>query len=53
MLSAVRDRLAPGIALDDFIRAHVADKDLRAARSAALRAGALPALYLRRTIVSL
>lgn len=53
MLAAVRDRLAPGTTLDDFIRAHVADKDLRAARSAALRAGALPPLYARRTIVSL
>ena len=52
MLAAVRDRLAPGLALDGCIRAHVADKDLRAARSAALRAGALHALYPRRTIVS-
>jgi len=53
ILEAVRDRLAPGAALDDFIRAHVGDKDVRAARSTALRDGALPVLYPRRTILEL
>jgi hypothetical protein len=53
MLAAVCERLAPGTAVDDFIRAHVGDKDLRVARSAALRAGALPALYPRRIVLEL
>ena len=53
MLAAICERLSPGTAVDDFIRAHVGDPELRAARSAALRTGALPALYPRRTILEL
>jgi hypothetical protein len=53
MLAAVCARLAPDIALDEFIRGHVGDGALRLARSAALRAGALPALYPRRTVLEL
>lgn len=53
ILAVVRDRLAPATPLDEFIRAHVGDPTLRARRSAALREGALPARYPRRTIVTL
>jgi hypothetical protein len=42
MLSAVRDDLAPGTDLADFVLAHVADPELAARRTAALRATATP-----------
>lgn len=50
MLTALRDRLAPGQPLDDFIRAHLDDRALHVRRSAALGADALPATYARRTV---
>ncbi len=50
MLTAVRDMLAPGTALDDFIGAHLDDPELRRKRSAALAEGALPILYKRETL---
>lgn len=53
MLTAVRDRLAPGTPLDDFIRAHLDDKMLHRARSTALGLDALAVLYPRRTVATL
>jgi hypothetical protein len=50
MLTAVRDRLAPGTALDDFIGAHLDDPELRRSRSAALAEGSLPIRYRRETL---
>ena len=49
----VRDRLAPGMALDDFIRQHIDDGTLRAERSKALGEGAIPASYARRMLLDL
>jgi hypothetical protein len=42
VLSAARDDLAPGTDLADFVLAHVADPELAARRTAALRATAVP-----------
>ncbi len=42
ILAAVRDELAPGEPLGDFVSAHVADPDLAARRTAILRATAAP-----------
>ena len=42
MLAAARDELAPGVDLADFVLAHVADPDLAARRTAALRETAAP-----------
>jgi hypothetical protein len=53
MLAAVRDRLAPGQPLDDFIRAHLDDRALHRERSAALGRAACPIAYRRRTIIAL
>lgn len=53
MLAAVRDRLAPGGPLDPFVRAHIEDRALRQARSAALMRDAHPIAYRRRTLASL
>jgi hypothetical protein len=47
MLAAVRDDLAPGEALAAFVRAHVADPDLAARRTAVLRATAAPFAWER------
>ena len=52
-LEMVRDRLAPGMALDDFIRQHIDDGTLRAERSKALGEGAIPASYARRMLLDL
>lgn len=41
VLALVRDRLAPGVDLDAFVRAGVADPALQARRTAVLRADAL------------
>jgi hypothetical protein len=49
----VRDRLAPGRALDDFIRQHIDDETVRADRSKALGEGAVPAAYQRRVLLDL
>ncbi len=50
MLAAVRDRLAPGAALDEFIGDHLEDATLRRERSAALAAESLPIRYKRETL---
>lgn len=42
ILAAARDELAPGEPLEGFVAAHVADPELAAARTAALRARAAP-----------
>ena len=53
MLALARDRLAPGIDVDEFVRQNLADDDLRRMRSQALGADALPVTYERRTLRSL
>jgi hypothetical protein len=52
-LSLVRDRLAPGTPLDDFIEQHLVDRDLHRVRSGALAEGAIPIAYRRRMLVTL
>ena len=52
-LEMVRDRLAPGRALDEFIRQHIDDEAIRADRSKALGEGAVPAAYQRRVLLEL
>jgi hypothetical protein len=42
ILAAIRDELAPGEPLEDFVAAHVADPELAAQRTRALRATAIP-----------
>ena len=53
MLALARDRLAPGIDVDEFVRQHLTDDALRRMRSQALGADALPVTYDRRTLRSL
>jgi hypothetical protein len=53
MLALARDRLAPGIDVDEFVRQHLADDELRRMRSQALGADALPVTYHRRTLRTL
>ncbi len=53
MLALARDRLAPGLDVDEFVRQNLADDDLRRMRSQALGADALPVTYERRTLRSL
>ena len=53
ILGRVRDRLAPGRALDDFILDHLEDRDVHRQRSRALGVDALPLTYPRRTLVTL
>jgi hypothetical protein len=52
-LEVVRDRLAPGVALDDFIRQHLEDAALHRQRSQALGDKAIPAGYPRRQVLVL
>jgi hypothetical protein len=52
-LEMVRDRLAPGMALDDFVRQHIDDESVRADRSKALGEVAVPAAYQRRVLLEL
>jgi hypothetical protein len=42
MLAAIRDRLAPGEELDDFVLAQAGDPEVAAARTSALREDAIP-----------
>ena len=42
VLALVRDRLAPGEGLDDFILAGIRDPALQASRTAELRSDAIP-----------
>ena len=53
MLALARDRLAPGVDVDEFVRQHLADDELRRMRSQALGADALPVSYDRRTLRTL
>jgi hypothetical protein len=50
ILAIVRDRLAPGRALDAFIGDHVGDEGVRRARSEAIGRDALALAFARRTI---
>ncbi len=52
-LEMARDRLEPGMPLDDFIRGHIDDEQVRIRRTAAIREGAIPALYQRRALLEL
>jgi hypothetical protein len=47
ILARVRDWLEPGMALDKFVGAHIADADLRRARIAEIGHDALPLTYSR------
>ncbi len=49
----LRDRLAPGRALDDFILDHLEDRELHRARSRAIGADALPLTFPRRLVETL
>ena len=53
MQTAIRDRLAPGVALDNFIEQHIGDPTIHRDRSARLADGALPVAYRRRVIADL
>ncbi len=53
ILGLVRDRLAPGRALDDFVGEHVGDDRLRRQRSRAIGRDALPLTFARRIIAEL
>lgn len=52
-LGHLRDRLAPGRALDDFILGHIEDPDLHRARSRSLGSDALPLDFARRVVATL
>lgn len=52
-LALVRDRLAPGVALDEFVRQHLEDAVLHRQRSHALGEKAIPVGYPRRTVLVL
>jgi hypothetical protein len=47
MLARLRDRLQPGVHLDSFVDAHIADAEVRRARIAALGRDALPIAFKR------
>jgi hypothetical protein len=51
-LTAVRDRFAPGVPLDDFMAAYFADDAVRRRHSTALGADALAQTFARRTVRS-
>ncbi len=53
MLTHLRDQLAPGHDLDQFILDHVTDRDTRRARARAMAADALPLLFERRVVKAL
>jgi hypothetical protein len=52
VLETVRARLAPNVALEDFIAQNLDDAVLRASRAAELYRDALPLLYKRKTLKS-
>lgn len=52
VLALARDRLAPGMALDDFITGNLSDEPTRRRRSLALGVGALPLVFPRTTIAT-
>lgn len=53
MQAAIRDRLAPGTALDHFIEQHVTDRAIHRERSLRLADDALSVAYRRRTVRAL
>ncbi len=53
MLSNLRDRLAPGRDLDDFILEHLDDRETLRARSRAVAEDALPLAFARRVVTTL
>jgi hypothetical protein len=53
ILAVVRDRLAPGRALDAFVGDHVGDDRVRRERSEAIGRDALPLTFTRRTVADL
>lgn len=53
VLGLIRDRLAPGRVLDNFVGEHVGDDRVRRERSAAIGRNALPLGFPRRTITHL
>jgi len=53
MQAVLRDRLAPGMALDSFIEQHVTDRAIHRERSAGLADGAHAIAYRRRTVLML
>ena len=53
ILAIVRDRLAPGRALDAFIGDHIGDDGVRRERSRAIGRDALALTFRRRTIADL
>ena len=52
-LEMIRDRLAPGTPLDEFIRQHLDDRLVHGERSKAIGEGAIPAGYQRRALLEL
>ena len=50
-LALMRDRLAPGIELAEFVRAHIADGDLRAVRTRALMDAAVAGSHAAHEVV--
>ncbi len=53
MQAVIRDRLAPGMALDDFIEQHITDRAIHRERLAHLADSALAVAYRRRTVLAL
>lgn len=51
-IALVRDRVAPGLDVDDFIRENLADAELRLRRMATLAADALPINFHRQTLAT-
>ena len=50
-LALMRDRLAPGVALADFVQAHIADGDIRAARTRALMDAAVAGSHAAHEVI--
>jgi hypothetical protein len=49
-LALLRDRFAPGVELDDFVRQHLDDRAVHQLRTSRMGEDALPAAFARRTI---
>jgi hypothetical protein len=47
----MRDRLAPGMALADFVHAHIADADLRASRVQQLMSAAVDGRHATHEVI--
>ena len=50
-LTLMRDRLAPGVALAEFVYAHIADAEVRAARVLQLMAAAVDGLHVAHEVI--